>query len=167
MALVQESQHQNADPHISNYTHYTCDHDRPNCQGIISYIRNDVTGTVEKIDSDRPTDFHKVTVWHQNSKYTIYNIYNPPWNNCSFTPLTDSIFQKTIVAGDFNGHSPMCGYSDENKTGKAIVEICESTNLSLLQDDSSPPTLLHRVTKKTYRPDLTMISSDLLNNHTT
>ena len=34
-------------------------------------------GTVEKIDSDRPTDFHKVTVWHQNSKYTIYNIYNP------------------------------------------------------------------------------------------
>ena len=60
----------------------------------------------------------------------------------------------------------MWGYTDENKTGKAIIEICESTNLSLLQDESSPPTLLHRVTKKTYRPDLTMISSDLLNNYT-
>ena len=166
VALVQESQHQNTDPYISNYTHYTCDHDRQNCQGIITYIRNDVTGTVDKIDSDRPTDFHKVTIWHQNCKYTIYNIYNPPWNNCAFTPLTNTIFQNTIVAGDFNGHSPMWGYSDENKTGKAIEELCGSTNLSLLQDENSPPTLLHRASKKTFRPDLTMISSDLLNKHT-
>ena len=40
VALVQESLHQNADPHISNYTHTSCDHDRHNCQGIITYIRN-------------------------------------------------------------------------------------------------------------------------------
>ena len=165
VALVQESQHQNTDPHISNYTPYPCDHDSQNCQGIITYIRNDITGTVEKIESDRPTDFHKITIWHSGSKYTIFNIYNPPWNNCSLTPLTDTIYQKTIVAGDFNGHSPLWGYDDVNKTGKAIEEICESTNLSLLQNENSPPTLLHRVTKNSYRPDLTMISSDLLNKH--
>ena len=166
VALVQETQHQNTDPHISNYTYTSCDHDRPNCRGIITYIRNDINATVEKIETDRPTDFHKISIWHCESKYTIFNIYNPPWNNCSFTPLADTVYAKTIVAGDFNGHSPLWGYNDHNKTGTVIEELCQSTNLTLLQDENSPPTLLHRVTKKTFRPDLTMISSDLLNRYT-
>ena len=34
VALVQESQHQNADPYISGYTHTTCNHSKENCQGI-------------------------------------------------------------------------------------------------------------------------------------
>ena len=59
VALVQESQHQNTDPSISNYSHSECDHSKENCRGIITYIRNDITGTVEKIESARPADFHK------------------------------------------------------------------------------------------------------------
>merc|ERR1712074_265591 len=88
-----------------------------------------------------------------------------PWNDISFQLLPDTIFSKTIVAGDFNGHSPQWGYADYNNTGRAIEELCGKTNLSLLQDEDSPPTLLFRVNKKTYRPDLTMVSSDLLHRH--
>ena len=166
VALVQESLHQNTDPHISNYTHTACDHPREDCQGLITYIRNDITGSVEKLESSRPADLHKITIWHDGSKYTIYNVYNPPWNNFNFSSFPDMIFTKTVIAGDFNGHSPQWGYSNHNPTGKAIEEQCGSTNLTLLQNDESPATLLFRVNKKTYRPDLTIVSSDLLHRHT-
>ena len=120
---------------------------------------------MEQIETDHPTDIHKITLWYNGSKYTIYNIYNPPWNNFLFETLSEPIYQKTIIAGDLNGHSPEWGYSDLNPTGKAVEELCESTNLTLLQDQNSTPTLLFKVNKKTYRPDLTILSSDLLNRH--
>ena len=166
VALVQESQHQNADPHISGYTYTACDHPREDCRGVITYIRNDVTGSVEISESSRPTDIHKITIWHEGSKYTIYNVYNPPWNHFNFSNFPEIIFNKTVIAGDFNGHSPQWGYKDYNPTGKAIEELCSSTNLTVLQDEESTPTLLFRVNKKTYRPDLTIVSSDLLHRHT-
>ena len=166
VALIQESDHQSTDPHITNYTHTACAHERRDCQGIITYIRNDVTGTVEPIETDRPADVHKVTIWHDGSKYTLFNIYNPPWNDLNFKSIPAQIFQKTIVAGDFNGHSPRWGYEDLNKTGMAVIELCDSSNLTLLQNEESTPTLLFKVNKKGYRPDLTMLSSDLLNRYT-
>ena len=165
IALIQESQHYKEDPHITNYTHTGCTHGKNECQGLLTYIRNDVTGTVEEIVTDRPTDIHKISIWHEGSKYTLYNIYNPPWNDLQFKSVPAQVFQKTILAGDINGHSPGWGYEDYNKTGRAVEELCGISNLTLLQDKETPPTLLHRVTKKLFRPDLTMISSDLLNRY--
>ena len=165
VALIQESQHYSTDPHISNYTHTACAHAKEECQGLLTYIRNDVTGTVEELETDRPTDIHKISLWHDGAKYTLFNVYNPPWNNFQFKSIPAQVFQKTILAGDFNGHSPEWGYQDHNNTGKEIEKHCGSSNLTLLQDRESPPTLLHKVTKKLYRPDLTMISSDLLNRY--
>ena len=63
VALVQESQHQNTDPYISGYTHTICNHNKENCQGILTYIRNDLTATVELIETDRPTS-HRHTQNH-------------------------------------------------------------------------------------------------------
>jgi len=166
VALIQESQHQSTDPHISNYTHTACTHRRGECQGIITYIRNDITGSVEQIETDRPTDIQKVTIWHDGAKFTVYNVYNPPWNDFLFKSFPNTVFQKTIVAGDFNGHSPRWGYQDSNNTGRALEEINETSNLTILQNEESTPTLLFKVNKKTYRPDLTLASSDLLNRYT-
>ena len=140
VALVQESRHhsKDVDPHITNYTYTTCDHQKDECQGVLTYIRNDITGVVENIESDSPTDLQKISIWYQGSKYTLYNIYNPPWNNITFNAFSETNYQRTIVAGDFNGHSPEWGYTNYNKTGKAIEEFCESTNLTILQDENSP-----------------------------
>ena len=72
-----------------------------------------------------------------------------------------------MFAGDYNGHSPSWGYKDYNDTGKAVEEICNTSNLFLVQDFNSPPTLLHRAHKTLNRPDLTLLSSDLLHKFKT
>lgn len=158
--LLQESLHQSCNPHISGYTSYPCT--CTNCSGILTYIRNDVQGVVENLTQSNPTDIQRITIWFEDNKYNIFNIYNPPANKFDATSIqwTDN---KTILCGDFNGHSPRWGYSDRNYTGRSVEELCDSSNLCLLQDAQSTPTLLHRAHKTLYRPDLTIISADLLN----
>ena len=148
VALIQESQHYSENPHITNYTHTACAHTKDECQGLLTYIRTDVTGTVEEVETDRPTDIHKISIWHDGAKYTLFNVYNPPWNNLQFKSIPAQTFQKTIVAGDINGHSSGWGYEDYNKTGRAVEKLCGSSNLTLLQDKDSPPTLLFKVNKQ-------------------
>ena len=89
-----------------------------------------------------------------------HNIYSPP--NVPFDAKLQEIhFKKTILAGDTNGHSPVWGYEDTNPSGKNIEELVNSTNLILLQNKDTKPTLFHRPSGKTFRPDHTMVSADL------
>ena len=97
------------------------------------------------------------------AKFNVYNAYNPPWNKLNFNFLSETVYHKTILAGDFNGKSPQWGYTRQDNSGKAIEELCESTNFTVLQDENSTPTLLHNTL---HRPDLTILSSDLLYRHT-
>ena len=167
IALLQETQHvQETDTNITGYTQYLCD--CKDCQGVISYIRNDVTGKVTNISTTQPTILQKVEVWHAGSKFDVYNIYNPPRNQMDLTPhFGKTLYQKTILAGDFNGHSELWGYKDQNPTGKFIETFCNLTNLICIQDKETPPTLFHRVHKTLSRPDLTLISADLMPKLTT
>ncbi|GFR84197.1 reverse transcriptase [Elysia marginata] len=82
----------------------------------------------------------------------------------SCTPQRHEFYQ-TILTGDFNGHSPLWGYKDHNKTGEALENISHTTNLIILQDRDSPPTLLHRAHNTLSRPDLTILLSDLHHKH--
>ena len=165
VALIQETEKgKDTDTKITGYTEKHCECNK--CQGIITYIRNDVTGSTENISLGHSTDVQKTSIWHSDGKFYIYNIYNPPGNNLHLPYHLEALeFQKSIVAGDFNGHSPSWGYQDLNNTGKSVEEICNSTNLFLVQDENSTPTLLHRVHKTLSRPDLTLLSSDLLNKY--
>ena len=160
VAVLQETLHSSCDIHITGYTPYPCRCN--NCQGIITYIRNDIQGEVELLDW-HPTDAQKVSLWHGNSKLTLYNIYCPPSTTLRFMEQSTT-YKKTVIAGDLNGHSPLWGYTDLDNTGKKIEEICQSTNLILLQDENSPKTLLHRRHGTLHRPDLTLVSADLSNN---
>ena len=162
VALLQETQHaEGTDIEISGYTSYPCS--CKDCQGVITYLRNDLVGTVINLNSIQPAILQKAEIWYEGCKYKIYNIYNPPRNNLNLiSEFSETQFSKTIVGGDFNGHSPSWGYKDLNETGKEIESFCNSTNLCLLQDSSSPPTLFHRAHKTSSRPDLTMVSADLL-----
>ena len=80
------------------------------------------------------------------------------------TVLTDSEYHKCILACD-NGQSPAWGYNNHNPTGKKVEEICNSTNLFLVQDKTSTPTLLRRAHNTQHRPDLTLLSADFLNRY--
>ena len=163
IALFQETLHFSCATKITGYSEYTCGCKEKgrNCRGIITYIRNDIQGEVTQLDC-HPTDTLKATVWIGNHKLNIYNTYCPPGETLNF-PETDTTFIKTVIAGDFNGHSPLWGYRDNDDTGRKIEELCQSTNLILLQDENSPKTLLHRRHGKLYRPDLSLVSADLDN----
>ena len=167
IALIQETEKgKDTNLEISGYTPKHCE--CTNCQGIITYIRNDVTGTTENVTTSQPTDLQKSTIWHGGKKYQVYNLYNPPGNNLDLSlTIIENDFRNTVFAGDYNGHSPSWGYKDLDNTGKAIEEICNTTNLFLVQDENSQPTLLHRVHKTLSRPDLTLLSTDLLHKFKT
>ena len=137
IALLQETQHWSCEITIQGYTEYPCKckEKGQKCRGIITYIRNDIQGEVSHLDC-HPTDTLKSTIWHGNQKLTVYNIYCPPRDTFKFNDPTTT-FSKTVIAGDFNGHSPLWGYVDTDNTGKKIEELCNSTNLCLLQDENS------------------------------
>ena len=162
IALLQETLHSSCDTLITGYTAFPCE--CQGCRGIITYIRNDIQGEVEHLNW-HPTDAQKTTLWYGNNKITIYNTYCPPSSTLNFLDQS-TCFKKTVISGDLNGHSPLWGYADLDNTGKKIEELCESSNLILLQDENSPKTLLHRRHGTLHRPDLTLVSADIENHCT-
>ena len=159
IALIQESFHRNTNSHLTGYTAYPCTCE--NCRGIITYIRNDLIADCQHLSQTDNTDIQKTSVWFYGQKYTIYNVYSPPSSICQINDLQETMYTNTILAGDFNGHSPQWGYSDTNGTGKFLEELHGSTNLVITQSPTSTPTLLHRAHNTLSRPDLTIVSSDL------
>ena len=162
VALLQETLHKDADLHITGFTSYACK--CTNCRGLVTYIRNDIMGDVNHQSTFQPTDVQRATIWHNDKKYTIYNVYNPPQSTINLSDLDEPQYSKTLLAGDFNGHSPLWGYQQYNRTGKVIEDFCESSNFLVMQNSESPPTLLHRAHLSLSRPDLTICSSDLENS---
>ena len=162
VAMLQEANHKNVNYDITGYTSYPCDCN--GCLGIITYIRNDTIGDVSPVTIANPTDVQKVTIWHAGTKYDLFNVYNPPKFECKLPNLQDSTYYRTILAGDFNGHSPLWGYSDHNKTGKFVEKLCGATNLYVHQTPETKETLLHRSHLTLHRPDLTILSADLENS---
>jgi ribonuclease HI len=159
VALIQETMlPKNSSCHITGYTAYTCK--CKTCQGLITLIHNDIDAEVS-YETNEETDLQKVIIWCGEKKYEVFNVYNPPKFNLKLKPFPNPDLKSTIIAGDFNGHSPIWGYSSRNNTGHAIEELTNSTSLILLQNSQSPPTLLHRSNGSTSRPDLTLVSADI------
>lgn len=133
------------------------------CQGIMTLIRKDITGKVENLTTN-DIDWQKATIWTKsNTKFTIHNFYCPS-DTTTELPLLNETTYRTILAGDFNAHTPDLGYERYNNMGKEIEALCNERPLNLLQSKLTPPTCLHRRHGTTSRPDLTLISTDLLNN---
>ena len=101
VALFQETQKgKNTDIHITKFTATHCNCNQ--CQGSVTYIRNDITGKTLN-QPENTTCIQKSIIWYSERKFMIYNVYNPPLNNLQLqNTLTESVFTNTIVAGDFN-----------------------------------------------------------------
>ena len=164
IAILQETQRgKDTELNITNYTGTHCECN--NCQGSITFIRNDITGKTVNVN-EAPTCIQKSVIWHSEKKYTVFNIYHHPDFDITLQyTLTDSVYTNTIIAGDFNSHSPTWGYKDLDNNGKTVEDLINSSNLILAQNAQSKPTLLHKAFKTLHKPDLTLLSSDLLNKH--
>ena len=133
-----------------------------NCQGIMTLIRNDITGKTENL-TNNDIDWQKTTIRTKSrTKFTIHNMYCPPGTN-SGLPLINEAKTKTIIAGDFNAHLPELGYERYNKMGREVEALNIENHIHLLQNEQSQPTCLHRRHGTTSRPDLTFVSADIHN----
>ena len=139
--MLQETQHQSCKYTISGYIAHACSCN--SCRGIITYVRKDLQCNTTQHTVDSPNDILSSTVWYGDKKFQLYNVYSPPKETFTFSCST-TLFKSTILAGDFNGHSPLWGYQDRNRTGANIEDLCQSTNLIRMQDENSTPTLLHK-----------------------
>ena len=163
IALIQETiLPSHSEISTPGYSQHRCDCHK--CQGIMTLIRLDTQAEVVKHPAG-DLDLQNITVWLGKVKFTIYNVY---WPNHSFKefPLKETTYKRTILAGDFNAHTPSLGYPVYNQRGREVEDLCNSSNLILQQDMHSKPTLLHRRHLTASRPDLTILSADLLENTT-
>ena len=162
IAMIQETILPRQEINIAGYTKHPCQCKRK-CQGIMTLVRNDTEAKVTNVETHTDLDIQKIVTWDRSRKkqLTIFNTYWPPTSRNSL-PFQDSLYTKTIIAGDLNAHSPTWGYSNLDGKGKQVEALCNGSNLVLMQNAQSEATLLHRRTGTTSRPDLTMISADLV-----
>lgn len=75
--------------------------------GILAGVRTNILSkskVIKEMQQEDKVEIIQIEIWKGSSHYNIYGIYNPPNNN----PCLDiiNIYPKTILIGDFNGHSP-------------------------------------------------------------
>jgi ribonuclease HI len=130
----------------------------------MTLVRNDVQATVNNTPIN-DIDIQEIIVWFEGEKFKFYNVYCPPPSK-SKIHFEETRYSKTIIAGDFNANLPSLGYSTYNQRGHDVEDLCNASNLKLMQSKKTPPTLLHRAHGTTSRPDLTMVSADILDKTT-
>ena len=129
----------------------------------MTLVRNDTEAKVTNMKTASDVGIQKIITWDQKNKQkqTLFNTYWPPGSKKEL-PYQEASYTRTIIAGDLNTHSPTWGYSSLDGKGKQVEALCNGSNLVLMQNSESEPTLLHRRTGTTSRPDLTMISADIV-----
>jgi hypothetical protein len=128
---------------------------------MATLIRNDPQAEVFALETNDETDMQEVTAWKNGKSLKIYNLYNPPNTKLNLKLRLTSDLRRTVIAGDANGHTPLLGCKDKNATGVEIEELTNSSTLILLQSTSTLPTLLHRTSGATSRPDISLVSADI------
>lgn len=163
VAILQETILPNKKVNITGYTQYKCNCTK--CQGVMTLIRNDTQAEVKNNNNDTDIDTQDIILWRGGMKYTLRNIYCPPSSTAKID-IQLPHHTRTIIAGDFNAHTPALGYPSYNNRGKELEDIVNSTNLQLIQSKNTPPTFLHRAHNTTSRPDVTLLSTDIIDQHT-
>ena len=115
-----------------------------------------------------PVPGERVTLIVYDAKLNVVNIYNPSVSCCpigyrpNLNNLLTSHEDDTILIGDFNAHtnawfSPT-GEDQTNSRGNTIIELINTCNIALLNEDS-PNRVPYRRPAST--PDLTIVSPHL------
>ena len=143
VVMAQEAQcTKDCQPLLSGFTAFRCACEK--CHKLVTFVRNGLTA--RQVDAPRScvgrTDTLILEVYKRGVKYTCVNVYNPPKTELSFD-LKEALYVRTVVAGDFNAKSTAWGCPTTDVSGRKVSEICDRSNLVLLQDTDSHPTFLH------------------------
>merc|ERR1711963_289933 len=102
IALLQETVLPKHNISTPGYTQNLCECNR--CRGVMTLIRNDIQADTSNVPVG-DVDIQKTSVWLGKNLYTIYNTYCPPASLVDI-PFQNVNFKNTIIAGDFNAHTP-------------------------------------------------------------
>jgi len=93
---------------------------------------------------------------------TICSLYIPPTSNCDLNALDNLLHQLSspvLMLGDYNAHSPIWGWRNQDHRGRLIEDFIANNNLYLLTDTSH--TYLHPATGSSSAIDLSLCSASI------
>ena len=154
VALFQETLLKGKPFHLTGYSLYHCKCG-VKCRGIATAVRDDLAIEVLETKCLNNTDTITIKVHKCDKSYVITNVYNRPRNPITLPIGTETIFDRRIIAGDFNAQSSDLGYADRNPSGRYIEEVALNTNLIRLQSAESP--LLYCIRDIAPNPDQTYL----------
>jgi len=103
--------------------------------GVATLIRKEISYSV--LPPTEGIEELSITIKLHSQSLTIINVYNPPGNKIDkdiYNRLTRS--QNIVFLGDLNAHSTLFGGAKTDQSGKALEEIIDDNNLSVLNDKS-------------------------------
>ncbi|XP_071037675.1 uncharacterized protein [Parasteatoda tepidariorum] len=126
--------------------------------GIKSTITSNFTILKQMGNTQDKTEIVKIDCWKNENHFKIYSLYSPPGNKPNFDVL--NISKRTIIMGDFNAHTHLVGYRDENFAGKELESFIDTHRIELVYQGSDCPSYMH-YNRTLSNPDVVLVSSDI------
>lgn len=90
---------------------------------------------------------------------TITSVYKPPHTEIKANDFCQLDADKThFVVGDFNSHSSLWGYRDDDRNGEAVIQWADASKLTLLHDNKLPASFNSARWRRGFNPDLVFVS---------
>ncbi|XP_062827550.1 uncharacterized protein LOC134296452 [Anolis carolinensis] len=94
---------------------------------------------------------------------TVSSLYKPPGADFYFTPPTNCHNHEAhFIVGDFNSHSCVWGYDEDDRNGEAVLTWADNSRMSLLHDSKLPPSFNSGRWKRGYNPDLIFVKESII-----
>lgn len=133
--------------------------ERPHRQyGSAIFVRNDIA--VLSTSHTEVNDIEILSV--ELNGCIVLSIYKPPGADFLFSPPDNYNNQQVhFIVGDFNSHSNVWGYVEDDSNGEAVLTWADSNQLNLVHDNKLPPSFNSGRWKRGYNPDLIFVSENI------
>ena len=95
----------------------------------------------------------------ETSQMTISSVYKPPTKAFAWPQFVNPDNRPMITIGDFNSHSNLWGYDQNDSNGDIVENWAASNDYTILHSPKEKPTFMSAHWKKGYNPDLAFVSS--------
>ena len=100
----------------------------------------------------------------ETSQITITSVYKPPTKPVAWPQIANPENRPIITIGDFDSHSTLWGYDQNDSNGDTIENWAASNDYTILHDPKDKPTFMSALWKKGYNPDLAFMSTQYLSS---
>ena len=95
----------------------------------------------------------------ETSQMTITSVYKSPTKPFAWPQIVNPDNRPMITIGDFNSHSTLWGYDQNDSNGDIVENWAASNDYTILHSPKDKPMFMSTRWKKGYNPDLAFVSS--------